>query len=74
LLVGLQSRSILTRLTYDINRCFHATTGGVGHSQAQFAAVALAKNGSGTKKEKRCNSLDQGWAPVNYSLQAVFRQ
>jgi len=36
-----------------VNHRFHATTGGIGHSQAQFTAVALAKNGRGTKKEKR---------------------
>jgi hypothetical protein len=42
-----------------MHRGFYAMTGRVGHSQAQFAAIALAENRHGAKEKKRGKFLNQ---------------
>ena len=56
LIVGRKSVAILIRLADDLNRGFHAETVRIGHSKAQFAAIALAKERQGAKKKNGCKS------------------
>jgi hypothetical protein len=51
LIVGRQSIVILIRLADDLNRCFHTKTGRIDDSNAQLAAIALAKEREGAKEE-----------------------
>jgi hypothetical protein len=46
----------LISLADDLNHCFHAETVGIGHSKAQFAAIALAKERHSAKETNGCES------------------
>jgi len=43
LIAGREHIAILICLTDNLHRCFHAQTGRIGHSKAQFTSIALAK-------------------------------
>ena len=59
LFAGGKSISIAVRLADDLNRRFHAKTGRIGHSEAQFAAITLAKERHGAEDENGGKSLHE---------------
>ena len=59
LLVGLQIGPVFIGRTLKMDGGFYGATGRVGEAQAQFTAVALAKEGQRAEEEERCKSPDQ---------------
>ena len=55
-IAGRQSISILIGPADDLDHRFHAQTVGIGHSKAQFTAIALAKERHSAKETNGCES------------------
>ena len=55
-------------LADNLNCCFYSQAGGIGHSKAQLAAIALAEERRRAKEKQGCKSRHE--EPVSCSLAA----
>ena len=66
LIVGGQRISILIRGAHEQNGGLDAESRGIGHSQIQFAAIALAKQRRNAEAEQQDRAFRETWSEPSH--------